>query len=87
MGHAVRLLADSDTFGAVEGGASLVRALDLALRLLALDVTYCVLGLGAGGVASRRLTHRLADSGALWVIALPGAFWVAFCCFCRERKS
>ena len=44
VSDAMRLFADGNTLGAVEEFTAFVRAFDLALRLLALNITNSVLG-------------------------------------------
>jgi len=78
MSNAMGLLADGHTLGAVIHFAGFVRAHDLAVRLLALNITDSVLGFLAGGMASRGFTHWSTDGITLGVVTLPGAFRVAF---------
>ena len=69
--------ADVHAVTAVPGFAGPSRALDKALRVLALDVTDRVLGFLACGVAFRWLTDWGALRLAVRGIALPGTLWVA----------
>ena len=73
MRHAVRLFANRHTFRAIFRLASLVWAFDLAIRLLAFNVTDCISGFLARRMASWRLAHRVANCWAFGVITFPCA--------------
>jgi len=71
MSNAMRSFADSNTFWAVEHFTAFVRALDFALRLLALDVADRVFGFRTRSVAFWRLADGITYRRAVWVVALP----------------
>jgi hypothetical protein len=71
VSNAVRLLANSYALRAVKHLASLVRALDLTLWLLALDIADSVSWLGARCVTFGRLAYWITDGGTVGVVALP----------------
>ena len=77
MGDAVRLLANSDAFRAVEHFAAFVGAFNLAFWLFALHVANGVPRFCARGVATRRFTYRVAYGRAVRIVALPRTLWVA----------
>ena len=78
MGDTMGLFTNSDTLGTIIHLAGLIRTHDLAIGLLAFDITYCILGFLAGGVAFGGFTDGGADGIAFGVITLPGTFRVAF---------
>ncbi len=71
VGHAVRLFADGDAFGAVEHFTSFIRAFNLAFRFLTFYVANGIFGLSATGVAFGRLADGVADGRAVRIIAFP----------------
>ena len=79
VSHAMWLLANSHTFRAVEHLAALIGTFDLTLWFFTFNITYGILRLSAGSVALGRLTDRIANRRAVWVITLPRALWVAGC--------
>jgi len=77
LGTAVSRRANSFTLGAILLLAQILRATHIALRLVAVDLALRTLSLLAVDLALRALAHRVAHSGAHWVVALPSALRVA----------
>ena len=77
VGNAMGLLAYSNTFWAVEHFTAFVWAFYLALWFFTLNVADSILWLSAWCVASWGFADWIADSGAMWVIALPRALGMA----------
>jgi hypothetical protein len=72
VSYAVWLLANSYALRAVEHFATFIGAFDFTFRLLALDIADSILRFSAGCVTFGRLAHRVANSRAVRVVALPG---------------
>jgi len=77
LGAAVSRGADGLALGAVLLLAQILRAADVALRLVAVDLALGALGLFAVDLALRALAHRVANGRADRVVALPSALRVA----------
>jgi hypothetical protein len=69
--------ADSLALGAVSGFAQILRATNVALRLIAVNLAGSAGGLLAVNLALRTLAHRVALGRARGIIALPSALRVA----------
>jgi len=74
--------ADGLALGAVSGLAQILRAADVALRLVAVDLACSARGLLAMNLALRALAHRVALSRARRIVALPAALRVARSSLC-----
>jgi len=77
LSTAVSWRADSLALRAVLLLAEILRAADVALRLVAVDLALSTFSLFAVDLAFWSLADRVADSWADWVVALPSALWVA----------
>ena len=73
VGDAMRLFTDSDALRAVEHFTSFIRAFNFTFRFLTFYVADSVLGFGTTGVAFRRFTYGIADSGAVRIVTFPRA--------------
>jgi len=77
LSAAVSRRAHSLTLRAILLLAQVLRASNVALRLVAVDLALCALGLLAVDLALWSLAHWVAHCRAHWVIALPSALRVA----------
>ena len=71
MSNAMGLFADSDALGAVEHFTSLIGAFNFTFGFFAFNIADSVFGFGAGSMALGGFADWVANSGAMWVIALP----------------
>jgi len=77
LGAAVSWGADSLALRAILLLAEILRAANIALWLVAMDLALRTLSLLAVDLALRSFADWVADCWADWVIALPSALWVA----------
>jgi hypothetical protein len=73
----MRWLANSDTFGAVLSLACLIRAHNLAIRLLTFYIANCIFGFLAGSMAFWWLTYRFTYGITPGIVAFPGTLRMA----------
>jgi hypothetical protein len=76
VSYAMRLLANCDTFRAVEHFAAFIRAFDFTFRLFTFYIANGIFRLSAGRVAFRRLTYGITDCRTVRIVTLPGALRV-----------
>jgi len=77
LSTAVSWGANSFALGAILLLAEILRATNIALRLVAVNLALSTLSLLAVNLALRTFAHWVAHSRTHWVIALPSAFRVA----------
>ena len=78
VGHTVRSLADSHTFGTIFSFTGFIRTFYFTLGFLTFDITYSITGFLTGSMASVGFTDRVTDGGTFGIGTLPGTFWVTF---------
>jgi len=77
LSAAVSWGANSFTLRAILLFAQILRASNVALWFIAVDLALSAFSLFAVNLALWSLAHRVADSWTHWIIALPSAFWMA----------
>jgi hypothetical protein len=71
MSNAMWLFAYSYAFRTVEHFTSFIRAFNFTFRFFAFDIANSVFGFSTRSVTFGRFTNRVANSGTVWIIALP----------------